>query len=266
MINRIKEQLAFRRLKKKLRAQTQIDRAFFASARESFIALIKTKGVATTAVHRPSFAWRYATVAVVAVLALTSAAGVFAEKLDVPPTSPLYPLKRVAEQVQLAVSTPAQQVALHQEFAQKRAKEIATLVKAETLVVKSLAVAPVAVTASPEANATPEMQIMLAPQHALRTLSKQLVSPASPSLQASISPSFDKDTEAKKEQLNQLKQDLESEAQKAVSQAETLHISAQVRTQICMSVVRSLDQSPASSSMRLARMIAARCQNDSRGR
>lgn len=264
MINQIKEQLAFRRLKKKLRAQAQIDRAFFASARESFVALIQTKGTSTVSVRGTSAAWRYATVAIVAVLALTSGAGVFAEKLDVPPNSPLYPIKRIAEQVQLAVSSPGQQVVLHQEFAQKRAKEITTLVAED---VKPLAAAKLAAPASPEPSETPEMHVMLAPQNSLRTFSKEVVpAPASFSAPVSISEETEIHTEEKKTQLDALKNDLEKEAQQAITQSDSLQIPASARIKICMSVVNSLRSSPASSSMRLADRLQMRCQSQSRGR
>lgn len=149
MIKYIKQQLALRRLREQLRARYWINPEFLKSAKESFVAMAGLRAQrAGVRVARWSHAWRYATVAVVAVLSMTTGLAVFAQKNDVPPDHPLYQLKRLGEHVRLAVSSPAQQVELRQEYVSRRLKEI-ILLKAEE------AGAQLDISVSPEATLTP---------------------------------------------------------------------------------------------------------------
>lgn len=126
MINFIKEQLAIWKLKKSFRAYTRPDRAFLKSARLRFVTLAQQRaGVNVRAKHPRS--WKYATVAVVAVLSMTSGMAVFADANNVPATHPLYGFKRVSEQVRIGLSSPTQQVELHKTFAQRRLEEASEL-------------------------------------------------------------------------------------------------------------------------------------------
>ena len=105
-----------------LRAYTRPDRAFLRSARVRFVALAQQRAGVTARAKHPR-AWKYATIAIVAVLASTSGAAVFADATNVPATHPLYGFKRMSEQVRMGLSTPAQQVELHKIFAQRRLEE-----------------------------------------------------------------------------------------------------------------------------------------------
>src|SRR3989344_3046721 len=126
MFNFIKEQLAIWRFKKSLRAYTRPDRAFLKSTRTRFITLTQQRaGVCIRAKHPRS--WKYATVAIVAVLSMTSGMAVFADANNVPVKHPLYNLKRVSEQVRLNLSSPVQQVELHRVFAHRRLEEVTEL-------------------------------------------------------------------------------------------------------------------------------------------
>jgi len=127
MISLIKEQLAIRRLKKNLHVHVRPDRAFLKSARTRFITLAQQQaGVRVGAIgYFRSF--KYATVAIAVVFALTSGMAVFADANNVPANHPLYGFKRLSEQVRLDLSSPVQQVELHKTFAQRRLKEISEL-------------------------------------------------------------------------------------------------------------------------------------------
>lgn len=126
MINFIKEQLAIWKLKKSLHVYTRPDRAFLQSARLRFVTLAQQRAGVTVRVKHPR-SWKYATVAIVSVLSMTSGMAVFADANNVPATHPLYNLKRVSEQVRIGLSSPAQQVELHKTFAQRRLEEVSEL-------------------------------------------------------------------------------------------------------------------------------------------
>lgn len=54
----------------------------------------------------------------------TSAASAYADQTDVSPESPLYPLKKLSENVQLTVASNEKKIALYEKFAERRVKEI----------------------------------------------------------------------------------------------------------------------------------------------
>ena len=73
-------------------------------------------------------AWRVAQVAVVALVAVILSMGSVTVSAESLPGSPLYPVKRAAEQVQLRVTfDPQQRAALRLTFAERRANEIVAL-------------------------------------------------------------------------------------------------------------------------------------------
>lgn len=125
-MNFIEEQLAVWRLKQRLHKYVRPDRAFLKSARTRFVTLGQQKtGVTVRAQHPRS--WRYATVTIATVFAMTSGMTVFADVNNVPVTHPLYNLKRASEQVRLGLSSPTQQVELHRVFAHRRLEEASEL-------------------------------------------------------------------------------------------------------------------------------------------
>lgn len=126
MINFIKEQLMISKLKKNLREYTRPNRAFLKSARTRFTTLAQQRAGVTTRAKHP-WSWKYATVAIVAILSMTSGMAVFADANNVPATHPLYNLKRMSEQVRIGLSSPPQQVELHRIFAHRRLEEVAEL-------------------------------------------------------------------------------------------------------------------------------------------
>lgn len=126
MINFIKEQLLISKLKKSLREYTRPDRAFLKSTRTRFVALAGQRAGVTVRTKHPLL-WKYATIAIVAALSMTSGMAVFADANNVSATHPLYNLKRMSEQVRIGLSSPPQQVELHKMFAQRRLEEVSEL-------------------------------------------------------------------------------------------------------------------------------------------
>jgi len=126
MIDFIKEQLAVRRFKKSLRAYTRPDQVFLKSARTRFINLAQQRASVKAVVTR-SNSWKYATIAIVVVFSMTSGMAVFADANNVSATHPLYNFKRLSEQIRLGLSSPVQQVELHQVFAHRRLEEVTEL-------------------------------------------------------------------------------------------------------------------------------------------
>ena len=87
-----------------------------------------------------SFAFKVI-MAAVAVFGLTSGAAVYADARNVPADSPLYPLKRVAESVQLTFAATEARPALQGQFAARRLGEINDLAER-----------------NPKSNALPKLQ------------------------------------------------------------------------------------------------------------
>ena len=105
---------------------------FMQSSREAFLAEVAKRRVAPFA---PQFAWRafgmqsIRYVAVFAAVALIGTTGLvaYADTNNVGVTSPLYPLKRVGEQVRLTVVPTKKELELRREIAQRRASELAEI-------------------------------------------------------------------------------------------------------------------------------------------
>jgi hypothetical protein len=94
----------------------------------------KARFLATFGVRYPATArsrWIFGVKTLAATLAVLALAlggiSAYADTTNVPVESPLYPLKRVAESVQLAVTLPAAKPALEATFAARRATEITDL-------------------------------------------------------------------------------------------------------------------------------------------
>ncbi|MDE2019095.1 MAG: hypothetical protein KGJ13_01980 [Patescibacteria group bacterium] len=99
-----------------------------AAGKEKFLAAFDVEfGGARSPVFRPRFFSTLAfkvLIAVIAVFGLTSGMAIYANAQNVPVDSPLYPLKRVAESVQLAFAATQARPALQEKFAARRLGEI----------------------------------------------------------------------------------------------------------------------------------------------
>lgn len=136
MINLIKEQLMIRKLKKSIRAYTRPDQWFLTSSRLKFVTLAQQRAGARIETNH-SRSWRYATVAILAIISIVGGMAGFADANNVPVTNPLYNFKRISEQARLSLSSTTQQVELHQVFARRRLKEVIELeVELETEKIK----------------------------------------------------------------------------------------------------------------------------------
>ncbi len=121
----------------KMKKELAPDRQFAERAKKDFLAFFDVKqssrpagavflsekeGVAGLGA-RVRYAW-WGTGAVVAALGLVAATSAFADVANVAPSNPLYPLKRLAENVQLTFAGTAQKPVLELAFAARRAQEI----------------------------------------------------------------------------------------------------------------------------------------------
>lgn len=243
MINFIKEQLIVWRLKRSFRIYTRPDRAFLKSIRTMFVIMaqqsrfgqnthsdaksrILDSDKAESGRAKHPLVWRYATMAIIAVLSMTSGMAVFAEKNDVSATSPLYPLKRLSEKVRLETSSPKQQLQLHEVFVQRRLKEITNLKTEEQ---------PVSILTQP---ATAPGII------------------ASKSREAPLTP--------RQLRIKKLDSDFEKEARLVLDQAQKLPIKKEGHVRICKEIINAINRWPASSSSRFADQAKTRCEEVSK--
>lgn len=119
--------IRYRRLVKRLLEPRE---AFLEASREAFLAEVAKRRVAP---YAPQFAWRVFGMqavrysAVFASIALLGTSGLvaYADNRNVSVDSPLYPLKRVGEQVRLTVVPVVREPELRKEFARRRASELA---------------------------------------------------------------------------------------------------------------------------------------------
>jgi|GEM_PF-2170660 hypothetical protein len=110
---------------------------FIEHGRERFLAAFDASALArgatiattTSAPAQPAYVATFFKIGIGALAALCVAVGVsaYADTANVPPTSPLYPLKRLSENVQLAVAPAPEKAQLQATFAVRRANEIAAL-------------------------------------------------------------------------------------------------------------------------------------------
>ncbi len=128
-----------RELPKKIRKTLVPDREFVEKAKDRFLTAYDAHqtsrnggregaviAVAGTGGYRAIVAkslFRLA-IALVVIAGVATATSVFADTANVPPTSPLYPFKRLAENVQLAFTSNAKKPALELSFAARRIREI----------------------------------------------------------------------------------------------------------------------------------------------
>lgn len=68
--------------------------------------------------------FKYAAGIAAALLFITSSASVYADQTDVSPESPLYPFKKLSENIQLSLASNKGKIALYEKFAERRVKEI----------------------------------------------------------------------------------------------------------------------------------------------
>lgn len=104
------------------------DVEFVKKAKGRFLATFDAHYSTARPAHRFTLATKTALIALILVGA-TAGATVYADTNNVPVSSPLYPLKRLGENVQLTLATPAAKPELEATFAVRRATEIDDLEK-----------------------------------------------------------------------------------------------------------------------------------------
>ncbi|HEY5221151.1 MAG TPA: DUF5667 domain-containing protein [Candidatus Paceibacterota bacterium] len=105
---------------------------FMTQGKERFLAAFDASALganAHSAYARPSYVTTFFKIGIGALAALCIAVGLsaYADTANVSATSPLYSLKRIGENVQLAFASPVQKSQLQATFAVRRANEIAAL-------------------------------------------------------------------------------------------------------------------------------------------
>jgi hypothetical protein len=103
---------------------------FMTQGRENFLAAFDTSPLATNArpAPRPYLTIFFkAGIGVVAALCVAVGVSAYADTANVPATSPLYPLKRLSENVQVALAPTSEKAQLQATFAVRRANEIVAL-------------------------------------------------------------------------------------------------------------------------------------------
>lgn len=103
---------------------------FMTKGKERFLAVYDASDLARNAQQaRPAYAAAFfkAGVGVLAVLAIGVGLSAYADTANVAVTNPLYPLKRISENVRLALAPAAEKPQLQATFAVRRADEIAAL-------------------------------------------------------------------------------------------------------------------------------------------
>jgi hypothetical protein len=106
---------------------------FIAQGKEKFLAAFDASPLAGASAGKnpaPAFHWTMffrAGIGALAVICVAIGISAYADTANVPPTSPLYPLKRLEENVQLAVTPTDDQAQLQATFAVQRANEIDAL-------------------------------------------------------------------------------------------------------------------------------------------
>ena len=227
MINFIKEQLAIRKLKRNLREYNRPDRVFLKSARLRFITMAQqNSSVNFRARHLPSF--RYATIALMGVLAMTSGMAVFADVNDVPVTHSLYQFKRLSENVRLEVSSPEKKVALHQVIIQRRVKELKELNKPDISQATKLIDTTKVIESSTEINL------------------KETVLPKKVEI-------------SKQKRIKKLDSDFEKQAKDALDEIQKFPTNKEGRINICKEITEAVNGGPASSSRHFIEQVKTRC-------
>jgi hypothetical protein len=113
------------KVKKLLRKKFLPDAAFMEVAKADFLSRISgtTKGIAVPA--KKGFGWvlKYS-VTFAIILGFGGGLVAYADGQNVPPTHPLYPLKRLGEDITLTFASSGSKPYLHREFAERRLEEI----------------------------------------------------------------------------------------------------------------------------------------------
>lgn len=243
MINFIKKQLAIRKLKRNLREYTRPDQSFLKSARLRFITMAQ-QDLRVKLVASRSFSFRYATIAIMAVLAMTSGMAVFADVNDVPVTHSLYQLKRLSENVRLEISPPDKKIVLHQIIVQRRIKELVELHDPEVAQATEPAEANEIVGTSTEIS-----------------LKETVLPEASPAVLLKAYPSSlpKKEEVSKQKRIKKLDSDFEKQSEAALDEIQKLPINKEVRNNICKEISEAITDGTASSSRRFIEQVKTRC-------
>lgn len=124
MIKFIKYKFDSWKARKLLRKRFSPDPEFLARARGDFLSrLAGSSGVAAAAKRGFGVVLKY-TLTFVIILGLNGGLVAFADGQNVPPTHPLYPFKRLGEDIALTFASPQSKPYLHKQFAERRLEEI----------------------------------------------------------------------------------------------------------------------------------------------
>lgn len=124
MIKFVQHQFYMQKAKKLLRKRFSPDGAFMEVAKADFLSRISgTRGIAVPARKRFGWALKYS-VTFAIILGLSGGLVAYADGQNVPPTHPLYPLKRLGEDIALTFASSESKPYLHQQFAERRLEEI----------------------------------------------------------------------------------------------------------------------------------------------
>ncbi|MCL4392407.1 DUF5667 domain-containing protein [Patescibacteria group bacterium] len=124
MIKFIQHHVHTRKIKKLLRKKFSPDPAFLEAAKADFLSRISgTKGIAVPVRKRFGWMLKYS-VTFAIIVGLGGGLVAYADAQNVPPTHPLYPLKRLGEDITLTFASSGSKPYLHREFAERRLEEI----------------------------------------------------------------------------------------------------------------------------------------------
>lgn len=124
MIKSVKSQLKMWRAKRLLKKKFSPDREFLVKARADFLSRLAGSSRAAVRTRRGfSVVVRYSLTFAI-IIGLNGGLVAFASGQNVPPTHPLYPFKRLGEDIAITFASPQSRPYLHKQFAERRLQEI----------------------------------------------------------------------------------------------------------------------------------------------
>ncbi|MEK7503667.1 MAG: DUF5667 domain-containing protein [Patescibacteria group bacterium] len=126
MIKFLKERLTGRKNLLLLKKYTKPNKEFSNESRSLFISKLKKRRVMAPAPFRRALGYSFASLILLS--SLTGGAVVYAEKQDVAFNHPLYPMKRLGENIQVKLAPADKKPAIQDEIARKRLTEIKQLI------------------------------------------------------------------------------------------------------------------------------------------
>ncbi len=128
MIKFIKFKLSFWRAKRMLASKLKPDPKFLERARRDFLSRLSSRGIDIMVVGRRFNAFVKYSIVFGIILGLNGALVAFAQGQNIYPTQPLYPYKRLGENVALVLASSQSKPYLHKTFAERRLNEIKSVV------------------------------------------------------------------------------------------------------------------------------------------